>query len=90
MDNTIDPRIETPVGGEVQSPPVGKDDPVVQLLLDGRAKTVDEAEEMYLDASWPELRDLLASDRTDEELARHPLILLLLSRGSRPWEDMAF
>jgi hypothetical protein len=63
------------------------DDPIVQLLLDGRAETVDEAEEMYLDASWPALLDLVRSGRSDEELARHPLILLLLSRGSRAWED---
>ena len=62
-------------------------DPVFRLLLSGAAQNLDEAEEMYLDASLPELYRLLASPLTNEELSRHPLIRLLLFRGSRGWED---
>lgn len=62
-------------------------DPVTRILLSGAAKTVDEAEELYLDASMPELVQLLQSSLSDEELSRHPLISLLLSHGSRAWED---
>jgi hypothetical protein len=62
-------------------------DPVFQLLLSGEAKTLDEAEERYLDASLPEVYRLLEGPLTDEELGRHPLIRLLLFRGSRGWED---
>jgi hypothetical protein len=63
------------------------EDPVVRLLLSGAARTLDEAEEMYLDASMPELLQLLQSNLTDEELANHPLLILLRSHGSRGWED---
>ena len=63
------------------------DDPVIQLLLTGQAATLDEAEEMYLDASLPEVYELLRSPATDEELMRHPLFRLLVVRGSRGWED---
>jgi hypothetical protein len=62
-------------------------DPVVELLLSGRARTVEEAEEMYLDASIPEVLRLAASDLSDAEFRAHPLIQLLLARGSRGWED---
>ncbi len=31
--------------------------------------------------------ELVASDLTDEEFGRHPLILLLRGHGSRRWED---
>jgi len=62
-------------------------DPVARLLLTGQARTVDEAEEMYLDASLPEFFALLETDICDDDLARHPLTRLLLSRGSRPRED---
>jgi hypothetical protein len=59
----------------------------MRLLLNGQAQTIDEAEEMYLDASLPEIYALLASPLSDEELTAHPLITLLLARGSRGWED---
>jgi hypothetical protein len=62
-------------------------DPVARLLLTGQARSVDEAEEMYLDASLPEFFALLATDISDDDLGRHPLTRLLLSRGSRPRED---
>jgi hypothetical protein len=48
---------------------------------------VAEAEELYLDAAFPEVVALLQSPLTDEELGRHPLFALYRSRGSRPRED---
>jgi hypothetical protein len=62
-------------------------DPVERLLLTGRAKTVREAEEMYLDSAYVEVLALLASPLSDEELGRHPLLVLYRSHGSRPRED---
>jgi hypothetical protein len=63
------------------------DDPVLRLLLNGQAKTLDEAEELYLDASLPEVLELLQGPWSDDELGAHPLMRLLRSRGSRGWED---
>jgi hypothetical protein len=62
-------------------------DPVTQLLLCGRAGTVREAEELYLDACLPEVVRLLQSGLSDEELGRHPLMRMLRSHGSRGWEE---
>jgi hypothetical protein len=62
-------------------------DPVEQLLVTGRARTVHEAEEMYLDAAYPQVLALLASTLSNEELGRHPLLILYRSHGSRPRED---
>ena len=62
-------------------------DPVERLLLTGRARTVYEAEEMYLDSAYPEVLALLASPLSNEELGRHPLFLMYRSHGSRPRED---
>lgn len=62
-------------------------DPVADLILRGEAKTVDEAEELWLDRNLGEVVRLVESDLSDEEFRRHPLISLLLSRGSRAWED---
>ena len=62
-------------------------DPVAEMLIAGRASTVDEAEELYLDEHLDEVLRLVASPLTDEEVRAHPLIALLLARGSRPWED---
>lgn len=67
--------------------PISGADPVIQLLLDGRAKSVHEAEEMHLNSSLSEVYRLLASPLSDEELVRHPLLALLRSHGSRGWED---
>jgi hypothetical protein len=63
------------------------EDPVLQLLFSGAAATLDEAEELYLDTSLPEIVWLLESPLSDQELCEHPLFLLLRSRGSRGWED---
>jgi len=63
------------------------DDPVLRLIFDGKARTLDEAEEIYLDESLPELLELLRKPIPDEELADHPLMTLLRVRGSRGRED---
>jgi hypothetical protein len=63
------------------------DDPVLRLILDGKARTLDEAEEIYLDESLPEIVELLGQAIPDDELARHPLLTLLRVRGSRGRED---
>jgi hypothetical protein len=62
-------------------------DPVAQLLLSGRAGTLREAEELYLDSCLPEVVRLLQSELSDEELGRHPLVQMLRSHGSRGWEE---
>ena len=62
---------------------VPEDDPVIALLLSGKALTLREAEEMYLDRSLPELLELLRQSTSDEELGRHPLVQMLISHGSR-------
>jgi hypothetical protein len=62
-------------------------DPIDRLLLTGRAETVREAEEIYLDACLPEVVSLLNSPLSDDELGRHPLMVMLRSHGSRPWEE---
>jgi len=63
------------------------EDPVLRLLLDGTASTLDEAEELYLDASMAEIVRLLGTPLSDDELCNHPLLILLRSQGSRGWED---
>jgi len=63
------------------------DDPVLRLILTGRAKDLDEAEEIYLDESFPEVLELLRGPLSNEDLAQHPLLILLRSRGSRGLED---
>ncbi len=63
------------------------DDPVLRLILDGSAKNLHEAEELYLDASLAEISRLIASKIDNETLLRHPLMQLLASHGSRGWED---
>jgi hypothetical protein len=62
-------------------------DPVAQLLLSGKAETVREAEELYLDSCLPEVVRLLQSGLSDEELGRHPLMRMLRAHGSRGWEE---
>ena len=63
------------------------DDPVLRLILAGKARGLDEAEEMYLDESLPQVLELLRKPIADEELAQHPLLRLLRLRGSRGRED---
>jgi len=63
------------------------DDPVIRLIISGRAKDLDEAEEIYLDESIPEILELLRQPIPDDMLAEHPLMRLMRTRGSRGWED---
>jgi hypothetical protein len=63
------------------------DDPVLRLILTGEARSLDEAEEMFLDRSLSQVLELLREPIPDEELARHPLMTLLRVRGSRGRED---
>ena len=63
------------------------DDPVAQLLLDGRASSPSEAERLYLESHLDEVLRLVQSPLSEEEFRRHPLIALLFSHGSRGWED---
>jgi hypothetical protein len=60
---------------------------VLQLLMLGRAQTLDEVEELSLDESLPEIAKLVGSGLSDNELLHHPLMVLLRLRGSRGWED---
>lgn len=62
-------------------------DPVFRRLITGKAKTLHEAEEMYLDSALPEAYALLASGLSDEELGKHPLLVMYRRHGSRGWED---
>jgi hypothetical protein len=63
------------------------DDPVLQLILAGRARTIHEAEDLYLDESMPVVLDLIGSPLTNDELERNPLMCLLRARGMRGRED---
>ena len=63
------------------------EDPVVEILLSGRAETVAEAERLYVDQHLDEVVDLVNSSLPDDQFRQHPLIATLLSRGSRGWED---
>jgi hypothetical protein len=62
-------------------------DPVAQLLLAGKAETVREAEQLYLDSCLPEVVRLLQSGLSDEELGRHPLMRMLRAHGSWGWDE---
>ena len=62
-------------------------DPVARLLLTDGAKTLREAEELYLDNCLSEVLKLLQSDLSDEEIGRHPLMQMLRAHGSRGWEE---
>jgi hypothetical protein len=72
---------------DVPSIPDGLSDPIIQMLLRGDAETVAEAEEIYLDANLHRVIELVESALSDEEFRAHPLITLLLSHGSRDFED---
>ena len=63
------------------------DDPIAQLLLSGKAPTLRDAEELYLDSCLPEVIKLLESSASDEQLGRHPLMAMLRAHGSRGWEE---
>jgi hypothetical protein len=56
------------------------------LLLSGKARTAFEAEEMFLDAHLPDLARL-ALELDEESFKAHEAVKLLMSHGSRPFED---
>jgi hypothetical protein len=62
-------------------------DPVTRLLLSDSTLTLREAEERYLDACLPEVIQLLEAPLSEEELGRHPLMIMLRWHGSRGWEE---
>jgi len=62
-------------------------DPVERLLVTGGARTVSEAEEIVLNTSLDAVTELLRMPLSDDELGRHPLLVLYRTRGSRPRED---
>jgi hypothetical protein len=72
---------------ETEPLPGVADDPVLQLIVSGRAAALDEAEEMFLDESLPAIMELIGSPLSNEMLENHPLLALLRSRGMRGRED---
>lgn len=66
---------------EIEPIPGVTDDPVIQLILSGRAQTFEEAEELFLNESLPAIVELIGSPLSNEELEKHPLMVLLRSRG---------
>jgi hypothetical protein len=62
-------------------------DPIIDLILNGAAKTAHEAEELYLDTHVDEILRLVESALSERDFRSHPLIQLLLARGSPPLED---
>lgn len=59
---------------------------IEQILLSGRASTASEAESIYLDEHLEEIAEL-AVVLNDRELRDHEAVKLLVSHGSRSWED---
>lgn len=57
-----------------------------QLLLSGAARTMEDAEEQFLDSHLADIA-LLATILSDPEFREHEAVKLLLSHGSRTWED---
>jgi hypothetical protein len=72
---------------EIEPIPGVTDDPVIQLILSGRAQRFEEAEEIYLNESLPTIVELIGSSLSNEELENHPLMMLLRSRGMSGRED---
>jgi hypothetical protein len=87
MDPATQPVDVLPRQDAVEAIPGVTDDPVLSFLLSGAARTLHEAEEKYLDASFAEVIRLAGSGLSNDELAGHPLYRLLLAHGSRGWED---
>jgi hypothetical protein len=69
------------------APVAWEKEPVIELLLSGRARTVEEAEELYLDTHLDDVIRLVEGPLSEAEFRRHPLIVLLMSHGSRARED---
>jgi hypothetical protein len=63
------------------------DDPVLRLILEGRAANLHEAEEIYLNESLDEIVRLIGSPLDNETLLKNPLMQLLAAHGTRGWED---
>lgn len=72
---------------EIEPIPGVTDDPVIQLILSGRARTFEEAEELFLNESLPTIVELIGSPLSNNELENHPLMVLLRSHGMRGRED---
>ena len=72
---------------EIEPIPGVTDDPVIQLILSGRARTFEEAEELFLNKSLPAIVELIGSPLSNEELENPPLMMLLRSRGMSGRED---
>jgi hypothetical protein len=85
--STIEPMALSDAERTIDPIPGVTDDPVIRLLLSGEAKTLHEAEEIYLDSAIPEILELLRGPLSDEELARRPLLQMIRAHGSRGWED---
>jgi hypothetical protein len=64
-----------------------QDSEIAALLMQGRAETAAAAERLYLEEHLGEIIGLVNSALSDAEIRRHPLVILLLSHGSRGWED---
>jgi hypothetical protein len=59
---------------------------VEELLLSGAAQSASEAEHQFLDAHLDEITDLIG-ELSEEEIRDNEIVQLLMSHGSRPWED---
>lgn len=57
-----------------------------ELLLLGRATTASEAEQMWLDSHLPDIA-FLGLVLEEQEFVKHEAVKLLMSHGSRPFED---
>lgn len=57
-----------------------------ELLLSGQAQTAWDAEEMFLDAHLADIARL-AIELDEGAFERHEAVKLLMSHGSRGWED---
>lgn len=59
---------------------------IEDLLLNGTASTMHEAETLFLDTYLDQISQLV--NQLDESmLIEHEAIKLLMAHGSRPWED---
>jgi hypothetical protein len=66
---------------------VNPESAIIEMLLDGRATTVAQAEEMYLNEHLEDVLNLVRSPLPEREFREHPLIRLLLAHGGRASED---
>ena len=79
--NTCGPRLPALIGGTQELPERIWIDPFVFLSDPPRPRGRRQM-------LWPsEVLELLQSGLSDEELGRHPLLVMLRSHGSRGWEE---